>query len=204
MKLKKVEISFDFFSECNLKNLDIMYVFDSYAMGQKKTNLILDSVADLIRLSNRETDSIRSGVLMKSCHNHQDVPLDFYADEKEFRTSVAGIHTKGLSSLLKKLRHHAYQIQNGGRQEAQNVAVIFIDGGMTNFKEIQMEVKRVKFRNQIEVFVVLIGGERVDYQFETLCSEPAANHLITVPSYTALNSLRSVLFPKFCSGMYAG
>ena len=178
----------------------MIYVFDSYSMGQKKTNIIIDFVTEMVRLTRNKNERVKSGMIMQSCNHHQDAPLASYDDVKDFVSSVSTTQSKGLSGLLKKLRHHGYKTQNGGRYEAQNVAVLFVDSSLTNYKEIQMEAKRVKFRNRIEVFLVVIGEVKSNNNFKSLCSEPVSNHLVTVPDYSALSSLTSSLFSKFCEG----
>ena len=187
-------------SDCNLKKLDVMYVFDAYAMGQRKSNLILDAISVMMFQTNTEQEKIKSGVLTKSCQSHQDTPLSFYASRKEFLSKATSSISDGLSGLLRKLRHHAYQRVNGGRYDAQNVAVIFVDGAKTDYKKLQTEARRVKFGNRIEVFIVVIGNQHAVGRFGTLCSHPLSEHLIHIESFEKLNTLKSSLLPTFCSG----
>ena len=178
-----------------------MYVFDLYAMGQRKSNLILDAISDMMSQMNAEKEKIKSGVLTKSCLSHQDSPLSFYGDRKEFLSKATSSISEGLSGLLRKLRHHAYQRVNGGRYDAQNDAVIFVDEATTDFKKLQTEAKRVKFGNRIEVFIVVIGNQHAVSRFGTLCSNPPSEHLIYIESFEKLNMLKTSLLPKFCSGL---
>ena len=178
-----------------------MYVFDAYAMGQRKSNLILDAISDMMFQTNSEKEKIKSGVLTKSCQSHHDTPLSFYGNRKEFLVKATSSISDGLSGLLRKLRHHAYQRVNGGRYDAQNVAVIFVDGAATDFKKLQTEAKRVKFGNRIEVFIVVIGNQHAVSRFGTLCSRPLSEHLIHIESFEKLNTLKSSLMPTFCSGL---
>ena len=178
-----------------------MYVFDLYALGRRKSNLILDAISDLMFQTNTEQQKIKSGVLTKSCQSHHDTPLSFYGNRKEFLSKTTSSISDGLSGLFRKLRRHAYQRVNGGRYDAQNVAVIFVDEATTDFKKLQTEAKRVKFGNKIEVFIVVIGNHHAVSRFGTLCSHPPSEHLIYIESFEKLNTLKSSLLPTFCSGL---
>ena len=175
-----------------------MYVFDSFTLGQKKTNIIMDFISTIISLTfDDKDDSIHSGVLKQSSSHHHNVPLtsNSYANELLLKTS--SFQSKGLSVLLRRLRHHGFRTENGGRYEAQNVAVIFVDGRLSDYHEIQMEAKRAKFRRRIELFVIAIGLKDDSSGLANVCSEPATEHLFTVPSFDALHTIMPKLVSYF-------
>ena len=168
-------------------------------MGQKKTNIIKDFISDVIELTAKDKDdSIHSGVLVQSCSHHHDIPITSNENANDIVSKTSICQSKGLSALLRKLRHHGYRTENGGRYEAQNVAVIFVDGHLSDYHEIQMEAKRAKFRNRIDIFVIAVGGKEVDSSLATVCSEPLSEHLFTVTNYAALSAIKPLLVSKFC------
>ena len=103
-----------------------MDVFDSLTLGQKKTNITMDFIPNIISLkSDDKDDSIHSGVLMQSSSHHHNVPLTSNGYVNELLLKTSSFQSKGLSVLLRRLRHHSFRTEDGGRYEAQNVAVIY-------------------------------------------------------------------------------
>ena len=174
-----------------------MYVFDSFTMGQKKTNIIMDFISDMIEQTADYDGSIHSGVLMQSSSHHHNIPLTSNEYARELLLKSTFSQNKGLSDLLKNLRHHGFRTENGGRYEAHNVAVIFVDGNLSDNHEIQMEAKRVEFRTRTELFVIAIGGSADDNGLASLCSKPASKHLFKVQSFGDLNTIKPELISQF-------
>ena len=173
-----------------------MYVFNSFTMGQKKTNIIMDFISDVIEQTSDHGDSIHSGVLMQSS-SHHNIPLTSNEYAGELLLKSAFSQSKGLSDLLRNLRHHGFRTENGGRYEAQNVAVIFVDGNLSDYHELLMEAKRVEFRSRTELFVIAIGGNADDNGLASLCSKPVSKHIFKVQSFGDLNAIKPELISQF-------
>ena len=75
--------------------------------------------------------------------------------------------------------------------------IVYVDGRLSDYHEIQIEAKRAKFRRRIELFVIAIGLKDDSSGLANVCSEPATEHLFTVPSFDVFHTIMPKLVSYF-------
>ncbi|KAK3582073.1 hypothetical protein CHS0354_013452 [Potamilus streckersoni] len=179
---------------------DIMFVMDSAALGSEKTAKIHNFLSDLTPDFNMDSGNIRVGVESRNCAEN-DIRLADYSDKSELAKALRNIEFANLGHMIKKMRTHSFQEENGGRDTARHMAVIFVDNKLgENAKEIFLEAHKAH-KDDIELFVFAIGDSVIDEELQMLCSHPVDTHIIRVNSYEELPVFKEDFINTLCNGL---
>lgn len=185
---------------CGRTNLaDVMFLVDPAEVGASHTSQIYEFIGGLLPDFNMANDNIRVGLESRNC-GADNIDLGQYTDQGELTKAFRSTQVSGLPHMLKKLRTHAYTEENGGRDKARHMAVIFVDDRLFDPKTVLNEARRTK-NYDVEIFVVAIGDSVVEDELRTLCSSPTDRHYIKVASYDELNALKPEFLEKLCHGL---
>ncbi|KAL3866045.1 hypothetical protein ACJMK2_043386 [Sinanodonta woodiana] len=186
---------------CGASNpADIMFLMDSAALGSEKTVTIHQFLSDLTPDFNMDSGNIRVGVESRNCAEN-DIRLADYSDKSELAKALRNTGFPNLGHMIKKMRIHSFQEENGGRDIARHMAVIFVDNKLgENAKEIFLEAHKAH-KDDIELFVIAIGDNVIDKELQMLCSHPVDTHILRVNSYDELPMLKEDFMNKLCNGL---
>lgn len=159
---------------------------------------IYEFIGNLMKDFNIGEDNIQVGLESKNC-GADNINLGQYGDSTELAKAFRSTRVSRMSHMLARLRTHAYREENGGRNSARHMAVVFVDDRLFDRKSVLDQARRTK-NYDVELFVVAIGDSIVDDELTTLCSSPVDRHLIRVPSYEHLTSSKPEFMKKFCHG----
>lgn len=161
--------------------MDIIFVFDSYSFGQRKSSAIRKSISKLIqnnRFNIGDNNNIGIGVMSKVCQKEKNIRLSPYKLTSEL---LYESKSDGIDKLLRKVRRHGFDFRHGGRKNAKKIAILFLGEDLNNPTRVVAQAKRTAFK--VELFVINIGNKLPKNMLRSVCSKPYDKHLISVPDY---------------------
>lgn len=180
---------------CGANNAaDVMFLVDHAAHKAQ----IYEFIGNLVNDFYIGEDNIQVGLESLNC-GADTIDLGQHSDSTELVKAFRSTQVSRMSHMLTRLRTHAYMENNGGRNSARHMAVVFVDDRLFDRKSVLNQARRTK-NYDVELFVVAIGDSIVDDELTTLCSSPVDRHLIRVPSYEHLTSSTPEFMKKFCHG----
>lgn len=185
---------------CGKAAADIMFLVDTAVVGVTHTTEIYDFLAQLLeQFGISKGNNIQVGLESRNC-GAGNIKLGEYADSKDLENALRNTQLSGAPHMLKRLRTHSFLPENGGRDNARHVAVMFVDDNLVDSKSVLDEARRTK-NFDVELFVVAIGDSIDETELAPLCSDPVDRHLIRIPSYSELNNSKHLFLEKFCQGL---
>lgn len=196
----KVKDEPDLSPTCGAKNpADVVFMMDPAELGVADTKVVYEFIGGLLEDFNTKPGNMQVGLESRNCGAH-NINLGEYEDTAEMTKAVRNSELPGLRHMIKRLRTHSFNEENGGRIRARHMAVIFVDDKLYNPKDVLNEARRTK-NDDVELFVVAVGDSVVEEELMTLCSSPVDRHLIRVPDYDSIKECRPEFLKKFCHGL---
>ncbi|XP_067667262.1 cartilage matrix protein-like [Haliotis asinina] len=185
-------------SACHSSTLaDVMFVFDSAAMGATKTGKLQKFIGTVVDEFNFADDVMRAGVVSRNCHDG-DIDLGEHSDKDEFAKDLRNRDYPELSHVLRKMHSHSFTLEHGAREMARRMAVVFVDDKLEIPKRVFHEIEESKNKN-IEIFVVAIG-EDVDMT-EAEAMATSSGHVFQIPDYDVLHETNLQLIDVLCADL---
>lgn len=180
---------------------DLMYVFDSSAMGAAKARKIYQFISNTSEHFSTESEgNIRTGVLSRHCPNN-DIALNSYQNKQELIDELNKPKLHGLEHLVKKvtLESFADDTLTGSDQSssASKAMVLFVDNETEKLEKVLEQAKEAQKKN-IAVYVVNISSGKNNIYVEMIASEPFNQHTWNVNSYDDLDTIKMKLINRFC------
>lgn len=163
------------------EKMDIMFLFDSYSFGQRKSGVIRQSIGTMIqnnKFNIGDNSNISIGVMSKVCQKEKNIKLSPYRLTSEL---LYESKSDGVDKLLRKVRHHGFDSRHGGRKNAKKMVILFLGEELNNPTRVVLQAKRTAFK--VELFVINIGNKLSKNMLRSVCSKPYDSHLISVPDY---------------------
>ncbi|XP_046581489.1 cartilage matrix protein-like [Haliotis rubra] len=183
-------------SACHSDTLaDVMFVFDSAAMGSTKTSKLQEFIGTVVDEFNFADGVMRAGVVSRNCHDG-DIELGEHSDKDEFAKDLRNRDYPDLSQVLRKMHRHSFTLEHGAREMARRMAVVFVDDKLEIPKGVFHEIEESKNKN-IEIFVVAIGEEVDIAKVEAMASSP--DHVFPIPDYDVLRETNLQLIDVLCA-----
>ncbi|XP_069138667.1 cartilage matrix protein-like [Argopecten irradians] len=184
--------------ECGVNRpRDIMFVFDGVSLGLEKSSILRKAIAKIIKSMGLESrHDQRVGVMSEVYAQSTDARLEEITDQASFEERLDHAKEGKLRSLLRKLRHHAFLPINGGRSNADHVAVLFVDNRAQITPRVIHEAMRALYK--IKLYVVVVGEEGSVPEVERICSFPSEEHLVHIPSYDDVSLSTMPIARKLC------
>ncbi|KAH3705220.1 collagen alpha-1(XII) chain-like [Dreissena polymorpha] len=185
---------------CGATNMaDVMFLMEPAELGTANTVKITEFVSGLTEDFNMADGNVRIGLQTSHC-GKGNIELGEYTESSELTKAMTNSRVSNLGHMIKQLRTYSYKEENGGRDRARHMAVVFVDDALFDPKEVLDEARRTK-HHDVELFVVAIGDSVVDSELEALCSAPADRHILRVKSYDELKLSKPEFLHKFCTGL---
>ena len=141
-------------SVCPANPTDLVFVYDSVAIGLRKGKLLRKTLIKILRDIDMNSTSTRVGVV-SSYHNvDTDFKLKDFNVQKSLIRKMRRPSHSGMSKLLSRLRHHSFSTAQGGRKDAAKVAVIFLDKSVHDVRDIDGEIKRASYNFRVILVTV--------------------------------------------------
>ena len=183
---------------CRLESpTDIVYVYDQQSLPQGVSGNLLNDIANLITRMFKRFPEVRSGVLTQVDKSVANLPIGLYRDEAHMKSELTTKQDHNLPLMLVELRTKSFHFNNGGRDVARKVAVLFINGILDNYKQLHQEAKRLKFNDNVEVFVVYFGTA-ITRDVKQIASYLTHDHVIHVTPGSDTESWKSALLDQMC------
>lgn len=164
------------------KPVDILFVFDSAAIGYQDTKLILNIIKSFQKLRFENAADIHVGVVSYSCTSNGDFPFQPPNDNLL-------ISFDKFASLLKR----AKTFKNSARSNAVRVMVLLIDRNLTNEDELEiLEIKTVVDR----LYMIYLGEYHTKENTLTISSLNAQS--VFVKSMNETEDLSNYLQNELC------
>lgn len=183
---------------CKLESpTDIMYVYDQQYLPTEVSRHIQKGIAEFIVTTFHKFPYVQSGVLTQVAQSVSNLPLGRYSDMDQVTSALVHQQDDNLPLMLVEVRTKGFRDSNGGRVDSRKVAVVFIHDGIDNLKDLDIEARRLKFKDRVEVFVVYIG-KTAPHHVRHIASEPSTDHVIHVTSYTDTELWTQAVLSTMC------
>ncbi|XP_046581539.1 cartilage matrix protein-like [Haliotis rubra] len=185
-------------SACHSDTLaDVMFVFDSAAMGSTKTGKLQEFIGTVVDEFNFADDVMRAGVVSRNCHDG-DIELGEHSDKDEFAKDLRNRDYPDLSQVLRKMHRHSFTLEHGAREMARRMAVVFVDDKLEIPKGVLYEIEKAK-DDDIEIFVVAIGEDVDMTKVEAMAT--SSGHVFPIPDYDVLHETNLQLIDVLCADL---
>ncbi|XP_033750926.1 cartilage matrix protein-like [Pecten maximus] len=176
---------------------DTMFVFDGVTLGLEKSTILRKAIGKIAKNMGLESrHDQRVGVMSEAYGHNTDARLSEIRDQASFEERLGSAKGGKLRSLLRKLRHHAFLPNNGGRSSAEHVAVLFLDERTEITPRVIHEARRTMFK--IKLYVIVVGSEGSIPGANRICSSPADEHLMYVPTYDDISLSTVSIAQQLC------
>ncbi|XP_052101556.1 collagen alpha-3(VI) chain-like isoform X2 [Mytilus californianus] len=177
---------------CNdLGPLDVLFSYDSFALGSRKSQMINFFIHDVLNSLNFSNGNLQIGRLTDNCPEITDIPISAGKNLSAF----ASINYPGVPNLLRKMKSGF-----SNREGAKKLGVLFVDDST---ESIENAVRVIKDGIDYKLMVIGIGDQQVTDSAGDLCSYPKHDYFLQVPRYSNLLRARSKLLDKLCTTMIA-
>ncbi|OWF48412.1 cartilage matrix protein-like [Mizuhopecten yessoensis] len=176
---------------------DIMFVFDGVSLGLEKSTVLRKAIGKIAKNMGLESkQDQRVGVMSEVYAHGTDSRLAEIRDQESFEERLDNAKEGKLRTLLRKLRHHSFLPINGGRSNAEHVAVLFLDRRSEITPLVIHEAIRTAFK--IKLYVVVVGDEGSVPDADRMCSSPPDRYLLHVPTYADVSASTVSIARQIC------
>lgn len=131
----------------------MMFIYDTKALGVQSSEVITRFLAKIVARLDLGGGHLRVGRITDNCPSGGSFQLSNQVSALDF----SEIRLPSYTDLLRKVQRTAFSSEYGGRSDATNVAVLFVDSEMTGLDDAFInEAKQMK--QSSDVFVVSIGN----------------------------------------------
>lgn len=184
--------------------IDLVFIVDaSGSIRLERFPMVLaffTSIVDQVELAPSKT---RIGAISFSDTSYVDFNLNSYTNKGDVISAIKRITFLGgktdIASALQMLTNTMYLPANGGRSNAQRVAILFTDGD-SNIDSQDTIPYAVNARNaQIFIIVVGLGTDVVLVELRSIASRPLNRTVLTTPFVADLPALVPEAVSAFCN-----
>ncbi|XP_062580051.1 cartilage matrix protein-like [Saccostrea cucullata] len=168
--------------ECWDSARNVMFVFDSPAIGAHKTKIIRKAVTEMFKLMQIGSNKTKAGILSHYCPTSLDTSLEEFQNEQTFLLGLKRHPNDGLRRLLRILRTRGFPQKDD--KPVKNVGIIFVDREEHDSHGIIEEARRTALNSRL--FVITIGNRVPSHTVESLCSDFKHRCVFHVPQYNSL------------------
>jgi hypothetical protein len=172
------------------KNTDMMFIYDTAALGPSKAEAISQFIATVVGGLDLWSGFLHIGRITDNCPTGGNFQLSNKLTSADF-TSIG---FSSYSTLLKKLRRAGFTSEYGGRDDATNTAVLFIDSDMQDSDKTALNEAKA-LRGSTEVFIVAIGNSPTITEFSRTFR---GNNYFQVDSFSDLQTSSANFLRKLC------
>ena len=161
-----------------------MFVYDAFALGARKSQMIGNFVYDVISSLNSSNSRMQFGRLTDNCPVSTNIAMG------RANSRFAKITFPGIGNLLGEL--NAYF---PGRPATKKLGILIVDESTQGIDEA---LKVMKGNSNFELMVVAIGDKSATRFAEDLATDPDREYLVQLSKFSSLNTARSKIFEKLC------
>ncbi|CAI9721419.1 Hypothetical predicted protein [Octopus vulgaris] len=171
----------------------IAFGFDLLGLGQYKSQMIYDFIANFLPISGYNQFSI---VSQAYCPQNLNVPLssmpkDLSGGPRNFRKTK--LTFPSLEDTVRRIRYDMFRLALHSRffgQMPKQVVTLFLEPSVTSVSETLIEeIEKLKMQGT-ELFFISIDSDNGPYTnfLNTLASDPTGHHVFEIPNYEELVS----------------
>lgn len=139
------------------RHMDVMFLVDECQFARPQLQLVKNFIAGSVNEMHVAPYWTRVGVFSSQCSTqHNDIYLAEHRTSQGFIDDFNKPVTHNMVWLMRRLRHHGFKTNNGGRGDAPHVAIVFVNEKLERLEHTVREANRARFQ-KIKVFVVAIG-----------------------------------------------
>lgn len=139
------------------RRLDIMFLTDDCQFGRQNLQLVKQFIVTVIREMHVAPYWTRVGVFSSQCsQQHNDIYLTEHRTSQSFIEDFNKPDSHNIVWQLRRLRHHGFNVNNGGRDDVPHIAVTFINDKLQKSEHTIREANRARYK-KIKLFVVAVG-----------------------------------------------
>lgn len=171
------------------RETDLLFVFDATTLGSWKSQTVSQFIEKSTSDLNFATDMLRVGREIENCPSGS-VPLGSALQSSD----LSNVHFHSFTDMLKRVHRIKFLPENGGRQGAAKMVVLFVDPSQKMNYGTYLEAMALK--NSVDyLYVVSIGENMYTSRFMRLAGE---ENSLNVASYEELLGKGNVLLGALC------
>ncbi|KAL4227330.1 Trimeric coiled-coil oligomerization domain of matrilin [Mactra antiquata] len=176
---------------CQVKqNTDLMFIYDTANFGPIKTDAISEFMTEVVSGLDMASGYLHVGRITDNCPTGGNFQLSDKLSAADFQS----IQFSSYSNLIKKVNRAGFTSEHGGRDDASNAAVLFIDSDMSGLDDQALQEAQ-SLGNSSEVFVISIGRGPIINQF---AQSFRGNNFFQVNSFSELRTSAKKFLTKLC------
>ncbi|XP_060559248.1 cartilage matrix protein-like [Ruditapes philippinarum] len=172
------------------RNTDMMFVYDSSALGPKKSEAISMFIATIVSNLDISSKHLHIGRITDNCPSGGNFQLSNRLSAADF-TSI-GVST--FSDLINKVKRTGFSSEYGGRSDSSKSSILFIDSDMNSVDGSALRAAK-DLSTSSDVFVVAIGNSPTIRDFSRTFH---GNKFLHVNSYNDLPSTSNNFLNQLC------
>ncbi|KAL8562554.1 hypothetical protein ACOMHN_045819 [Nucella lapillus] len=123
---------------------DVNFVFSPSAMGLEETSTVTSFISRFMDHEELEEGGFQYGVLSADCPNDEGFRLNTYDDVNKIRSRLHRYDQNSLPNLVSQTLAKRFGVQNGGREDATKVAVIFVSGSKMDSGKLKQSIQEMQ------------------------------------------------------------
>lgn len=179
-----------FFTVCHpTHETDLLFVFDSLALGSVRSQAISQFIEKSLSDINLATDRLRVGREIENCPTG-NIPLGSALQS----TDLDEVRFHTFTDMLKRVYRVKLSSENGGRANATKMVVLFVDTSQKMNYDTFLAARALK--ESVDYFyVVAVGDNMYTTRFAGLAGEENSIH---VANYEELSNVSDTLQNALC------
>ena len=186
-----VHSRFLFVTACLVKtNTDLIFTYDSAALGETKSHIISEFIAEIVSNLDLRGGFLRIGRITDNCPTGANFDLSNRLTSADF----AEIHFSSFGHLLKRIHRTGFSSEYGARKGSSPVTVMFVDSDMEGLDREALHAAKTLSQDS-ELYVIAIGYGPIIDRFS---NHITGSNFIQIHSYEALTGLQKDFLTELC------
>ncbi|KAK3096747.1 hypothetical protein FSP39_002868, partial [Pinctada imbricata] len=173
---------------CDIQSqADIMFIYDAFSLGARKSEMIGNFVHDVISTINSTSGGIQFGRLTDNCPSATNIPMG------SPQTAFTRMNFPGIGKMLGDLKAYF-----PGRPWVKKLGILIVDESTQGVDDARKVMKQTSLDPKFDLMVVSIGDQNSIKFAEDLATDPDINYLIPLSRFADLPAARDKIIAKLC------
>ncbi|XP_046575528.1 uncharacterized protein LOC124283588 isoform X2 [Haliotis rubra] len=189
-------------NECQQTYMDLAFIVDaSGSIGAEHFQEQLRFLQTFISKLPIDEGNVRIGIVVFGTEARVEVTLSQFNSRKEILDAISAINYDDtgadVTAALRLTKRRVFTQEGGDRDNITNVAIL-VAGGSPNEETANITREAKKLKNS-EVRLIALAITSNPEVFDTMASRPISDNIISIDSFSQLDSVRSILYSLLCN-----
>ncbi|XP_046575529.1 uncharacterized protein LOC124283588 isoform X3 [Haliotis rubra] len=189
------------YNECQHTYMDLVFIVDaSGSVGTEHFQEQLQFLKTFISKMPIDEGNVRIGIVVFGTKARVEFTLSRFNTTTEIRDAITAItydHSNTNVAAALRLTRKRVFTQEGDRDNVTNVAILIADGSPNvNTYYTAQEAQQLRNSGVRLIALAITSNPEV---FDTMASRPISDNIISIDSFSQLDSVRSILYSLLCN-----